>query len=347
MLESDRLMKRLAARRTAPYGLLGIVAVCLVTLGCRTSQAAPDPLPSWNDGRAKQSIVDFVREATSKGGARFVAPEDRIVTIDNDGTLWVEQPIYTQMTFAIERVKALAPEHPEWKEQEPFRSILAGNREALEKLGPPDFERVVAATHSGMTTDEFSLLVKSWLAKAEHPRFKKHYTDLVYQPMLELMGFLRSAGFKTYIVTGGGQDFVRTFSARVYGIPVEQVIGTPGKVKYELKDGEPALVKLPDVLFVDDKGGKPEGIHLVIGRRPNAAFGNSNGDEQMLEYAGAGQRAHLMMLVHHDDAAREYAYGPESKVGTFSDALMDEAKGRGWTIISMKNDWKRIFPFER
>jgi phosphoglycolate phosphatase-like HAD superfamily hydrolase len=339
-------MSRLLPRR-APYGLLGIVTLALVVLGCRASQAAPDPLPSWNQGRAKQGIVDFVREATTKGGAQFVAPEDRFVTIDNDGTLWVEQPIYTQVVFAVDRVKALAPEHPEWKEQEPFRSILSGDREALEKFGPPDFEKIVAATHSGMTTDEFSLLVKGWLARAEHPRFKKHYTDLVYQPMLELMAFLRSAGFKTYIVTGGGQDFVRTFSARVYGVPVEQVVGTPGRVKYELKDGEPVLVKLPEVLFVDDKGGKPEGIHLMIGRRPNAAIGNSIGDQQMLEYAGASTRARLAMLVHHDDAAREYAYGPESKVGTFSDALMEEARGRGWTVISMKNDWKRVFPFDR
>ncbi len=327
---------------------LVVGALELTAFGCRSSQAAPDVLSSWNDGPAKKAIVQFVRDATDKSGAKFLAPDDRIVTIDNDGTLWVEQPMYTEVAFAIDRVKAMAPKHPEWKEEQPFQAILSDDRAAMEKLGIQDFEKIVAVTHSGMTTDDFMALAKDWLASAKHPRFKRKYTELVYQPMLELMAYLRDSGFKTYIVNGGGQEFVRAFSTRVYGVPVEQVIGTAGKVKYEIgPDGKPLLVKLPEVLLLDDKTGKPEGIHLVIGHRPNAALGNSTGDRQMLEYAGASGRARFTMLVHHDDAEREYAYGPESKIGTFSDELMDEAKARGWTVVSMKNDWKRVFPFER
>ena len=250
--------------------------------------------------------------------------------------------------FAFDRVKALAPGHPEWKAEEPFRSILSGDRDAMAKFTIQDFQRVVAATHSGMTVDEFHAIIKEWLATAKHPRYKRPYTELVYQPMLELLRFLRANGFKTYIVTGGGQEFVRVFAEPVYGVPPEQVIGSAGKVKYESgRDGKPELIKLPAVLLVDDFGGKPEGINLVIGRRPRAAFGNSTGDRQMLEWTQAGNGARLLMLVHHDDAEREFAYDGNTRIGTFSDALKEQATRRGWTVISMKNDWKRVFPFEK
>jgi hypothetical protein len=307
-----------------------------------------DPLPSWNDGPAKKGIVAFVGATTAKGGANYVPPEQRIATFDNDGTLWVEQPLYTQVVFAIDQVKTLAPRHPEWKTEKRFQEILTGDREAMTQYTGQHFEQVIAETHTGMTVEEFQAIVKEWLAKTKHPRYQRVYTQLVYEPMLELMRYLRANGYKTYIVTGGGQEFVRAFGEQVYGVPPEQVVGTAGKVKYGYgKDGKPILVKLPEVLYVDDEGGKPEGINLVIGRRPFAAFGNSIGDQQMLEWTQDGPGARLMMLVHHDDAEREYAYGAKSKIGTFSDALMEEAKARGWFVISMKNDWKRIFPFEK
>jgi hypothetical protein len=239
----------------------------------------------------------------------------------------------------------MAPQHPEWREQEPFKSILARDRDAMLRFSVQDFEKVVALTHSGMTVQQFQEIVKKWLAEAKHPRFKQPYTECVYQPMIELMQYLRKNGFKTYIVTGGGQEFVRAFAAQTYGVPPEQIVGSMGKVKYEYdKNGNPELIKLPEVLLVDDKTGKPEGINMVIGHRPQAAFGNSTGDQQMLEYTGVGDGARLMMLVHHDDAKREYAYGAESKIGTFSDALMAEANKKGWVVVSMKGDWKTIFP---
>jgi hypothetical protein len=304
-----------------------------------------DPLPAWNDTGSKKAIIAFVERITKEGSPDFVKPEDRIATFDNDGTLWVEQPIYTQVTFAIDEVDALAPQHPEWRDIEPFKSILAHDREAMLRFSIQDFEKVVAVTHSGMTVQQFQEIVKKWLTQAKHPRFNRPYTECVYQPMLELMQYLRNNGFKIYIVTGGGQEFVRDFAGQTYGVPPEQVVGSMGKVKYEYnKDGEPELIKLPEVLLVDDKTGKPEGINMGIGRRPQAAFGNSTGDQQMLEYTGAGDGARLMMLVHHDDEKREYAYGAESKIGTFSDALMAEAKKKGWMVIIMKDDWKTIFP---
>ena len=307
--------------------------------------AATDPLLSWNDTGPKEAIIAFVERVTKEGLPDFVKPEDRIATFDNDGTLWVEQPIYTQVTFAIDEVVAMAPQHPEWRETEPFKSILAHDREAMLRFTIQDFEKVVAVTHSGMTVQQFQEIVKKWLAEAKHPRFKRPYTECIYQPMLELMQYLRNNGFKTYIVTGGGQEFVRAFAEQTYGVPPEQVVGSMGKVKYEYdKNGNPELIKLPETLLVDDKTGKPEGINMVIGRRPQAAFGNSTGDQQMLEYTGAGDGARLMMLVHHDDAKREYAYGAESKIGSFSDALMAEAKKKGWVVISMKDDWATIFP---
>ena len=321
-------------------------AIALAVLWIASGSArAADPLSSWNDTAGKKAIVDFVEKVTRDGSVDFVKPEERIATFDNDGTLWVEQPNYTQVTFAIDEVVAMAPQHPEWRETEPFKAILAHDREAILRFSIQDFEKVVAVTHSGMTVQQFQEIVKKWLAEAKHPRFKRPYTECVYQPMLELMQYLRNNGFKTYIVTGGGQEFVRAFAGQTYGVPPEQVVGSMGKVKYEYnKEGQPELIKLPEVLLIDDKTGKPEGINMVIGRRPVGAFGNSTGDQQMLEYTGAGDGARLMMLVHHDDAKREYAYGAESKIGTFSDALMDEAKKKGWVVISMKDDWATIFP---
>jgi phosphoglycolate phosphatase-like HAD superfamily hydrolase len=309
--------------------------------------AQSDPLPSWNDGPARQAIVELVRATTQPGSPKFVAPEARIATFDNDGTLWVEQPIYTQATFAFDRVAALAPRHPEWKDQQPFKAILSRDRAAMAKFGLQDLEKVLAVTHTGMSVDAFGGIVREWAATARHPRFKRPYTELIYQPMLEVMKYLRENGYRTYIVTGGGQEFVRAIAESVYGVPPEQVIGSAGQTKYGYdRDGKPTLIKLPKVLLVDDKAGKPEAINLIIGRRPTAAFGNSTGDQQMLEWTQAGDGARLMLLVHHDDAAREYAYGNASKIGTFSDALMAEAKKRGWIVVSMKSDWKRIFAFE-
>lgn len=321
-----------------------LVHLCLAWLSTGLLQAQ-DPLPSWNDTAARKAIVEFVERTTKQGSPDFVKQEDRIATFDNDGTLWVEQPIYTQMTFAVDEVGAAASQHPEWRETEPFKSILADDREAMLRFSVQDFEKVVAVTHSGMAVPQFQQIVKKWLVEAKHPRFKRPYTECVYQPMIELMQYLRNNGFKTYIVTGGGQEFVRAFAGQTYGVPPEQVVGSMAKVKYQYDtEGNPELIKLPEVLLVDDKTGKPEGINMIIGRRPQAAFGNSTGDQQMLEYTGAGDGATLKMLVHHDDAKREYAYGAESKIGTFSDALMNEAKKKNWVVISMKDDWKTIFP---
>ena len=318
----------------------GLPSLVIGVHACRA-----DPLASWNDTAPKRAIVEFVERTTKDGSSDFVKAEDRIATFDNDGTLWVEQPNYTQVTFAIDEVVAMAGKHPEWRDKEPFKSILAHDRESMLRFSIQDFEKVVAVTHSGMSVQQFQEIVRKWLAEAKHPRFKRPYTECIYQPMIELMQYLRNNRFKTYIVTGGGQEFVRAFAGDTYGVPPDQVVGSMGKVKYEYdKQGTPELIKLPEVLLLDDKTGKPEGINMVIGRRPQAAFGNSTGDQQMLEYTGAGPGARLMMLVHHDDAEREYAYGAESKIGTFSDALMAEAHKKGWIIISMKNDWKTVFP---
>lgn len=317
-----------------------------------TSVRADDPIPSWNEGPAKKAIVDFVDAVTRKDSASFVSPEKRIATFDQDGTLWVEHPIYTQVMFCLDRVAAVAQERPELKDREPFKTVLSGDREAIAKLPMKDLEEILAATLSGMSTDRFQAEVKKWLATAKHPRYHRPYTDLVYQPMLELLKFLRANGFKTYIVTGGGQDFVRVYAEEVYGIPPEQVVGTMGGTKYGYDSaGNPFLTKEPKLLLNDNNGGKPEGIHLMIGRRPLAAFGNSTGDRQMLEYTTMHDGPGLGMLVLHDDAQREYAYGPaeglrNTKVGTFTQPLYDEAVKQKWTVISMKNDWRRIFSFD-
>ena len=332
--------------------LAAAAALLALGAGCTTAQAARDPLPSWNEGPAKQAIVSFVKATTTKGSAQFVPPAERIATFDQDGTLWVEHPMYSQVMYCLERVPVLAAEKPELKEIEPFRTVLSGDREAIAKLPLPELEKVIVATLVGMTTEQFQAEVKKWLAGAKDPRWHRPYTELTYQPMQEVLRYLRANGYKTYIVTGGGIDFVRVYSEQTYGIPPEQVVGSALETKYGYdKDGKPMLTKEPKLMLNDNDAGKPEGIHLMIGRRPCAAFGNSPGDQQMLEYTKAGDGARLAMLVLHDDATREYAYGPalgmaDTKVGTFTQALYDEAKKDGWTVISMKNDWKRIFAFE-
>lgn len=328
------------------------VALLLVALAGQTAARAQDPLPCWNDGPAKQAVLDFVRATTEQDSPKFVPPEERIATFDQDGTLWVEHPMYAQVMYCLERMPALAEKRPELKKIEPFKTVLSGNREAIAKLSTKDLEKILAATLTEMSVEEFQAEAKKWLAEAKDPRWKKPYTELTYQPMQEVLQYLRASGYKTYIVTGGGQDFVRVYSEQIYGIPPEQVVGTMGGTKYGYtKEGKPFLTKEPKLLLNDNNAGKPEGIHLMIGRRPYAAFGNSTGDRQMLEYTKAGEGARLAMLVLHDDAQREYAYGPaeglpNTKVGTFTQALYDEAKKDGWFVISMKNDWKRIFALD-
>jgi len=326
-----------------------VLVVCMVVAlaFAATVAGAADPLPAWNDGQAKQAILDFVAKVTKKGAPDFVPPAARIATFDNDGTLWAEQPMYVQLLFALDRVKALAPQRPEWKEKEPFAALLKGDVKAALAGGERALLEIVMATHAGMTTDEFAAVVREWIATARHPKTGKRYTEMVYRPMRELLGYLRAKEFKTFIVSGGGIEFMRPWTERVYGVPPEQVVGSSIKTKYEVRDGTPVLVRLPELDFIDDKAGKPVGINAHIGRRPIAAVGNSDGDREMLEWTGAGSGARLVMLVHHDDAAREWAYGPESKIGTFSDALMAAAKQNGWTVISMKEDWKRVFAFEK
>ena len=305
-------------------------------------------LPSWNDGTAKQAIMDFVKAATDPSSPNFVEPEARIATFDQDGTLWVEHPIYSQVVYSLDRVPALVKAKPELANVEPFKTVLSGDREAMAKLTTHDLEKILFATLTGMTVGTFEVEAKKWTEEAKDGRWKRPYTELTYQTMQEVLSYLRANGFKTYIVTGGGQDFVRVYSERVYGIPPERAGGTTYSYDTE---GKPILTKDPKLLLNDNDAGKPEGIHLMIGRRPVAAFGNSTGDQQMLEYTGAGDGLRLKMLVLHDDAKREYAYGPaeglpDTKVGTFSQDLYDEAKKDGWIVISMKNDWKRIFAFE-
>ena len=316
------------------------------------AQAQTDPLPSWNDGITKKTIIDFVQATTTQGRPTFVQPAERIATFDQDGTLWVEKPMYTQVIYCLERVPILVKARPELADVEPFKTVMSGDRETIARLPTEDLEKILALTLTGMSVDEFRAEVSKWFDTARHPRWKRPYTELTYKPMQEVLQYLRANAFKTYIVTGGGQDFVRVYAERVYGIPPEQIVGTVGGTKYDYgKDGKPVLIKEAKLLLNDNYGGKPEGIHLMIGRQPLAAFGNSTGDREMLEYAKAGSGARLSMLLLHDDAAREYAYGPaqglpESRVGTFTQQLYDEAKSRGWTVISMKNDWKRIFAFE-
>ena len=340
------------SRRATLLGVATAVAVSLLVLPTEAQvQTTSGPLASWNDGPAKDAILDVVRAITDQSSKDFVQPEDRVATFDQDGTLWVEHPLYTQAMFAFDRVHELAPQHPEWQSREAFKAVLTNDLEAVAHFTERDWAEIVFATHAGMSQAAFREIAGQWLATAKHPKFKRHYTDLVYQPMREVMDYLRASGFKTYIVTGGGQDFVRAYSQRVYGIPPEQIVGSSIATKYEVVGGKPELIRLPKLFFDDDHAGKAIGIDLFIGKRPYAAFGNSTGDREMLEWTGAGAGARLKVLIHHDDAQREYAYGPAdglpgTKVGTFDQSLADEAKSRGWTVISMKNDWKRIFAFE-
>ncbi len=327
-------------------------ALLAITLAGLIPTQAQDPLPSWNDSAPKKAIVAFVEKVTKEGSPDFVRPAERIATFDNDGTLWCEQPMPVQLFFALDRVKALAPQHPEWKTKEPFASLLKGDLKTALAGGDHALLELVMATHTGMTTTEFERIVKDWLATAKHPKFKKPFIDCVYQPMIELLAYLRANGFKTFIVSGGGIEFMRPWAEKAYGIPPEQVVGSSIKTKFEMRDGKPVLVRLPELNFIDDKSGKPVGISQHIGRRPIAAFGNSDGDREMLEYTQGGIGARFMLLVLHDDAAREYAYGPakglpDTKLGAFTPALYEQTKKDGWTVVSMKDDWKQVFAFEK
>jgi len=333
-------------RSIVRHWLAGLAAVVLAVAAAQ-APAQTDPLPSWNDGPAKRAIVAFVNITTDKASPKFVPPAERVATFDNDGTLWAEQPLYAQLLFAIDRIRALAPQHPEWKTKEPFASLLKGDVNTALAGGDKAMADIVMVTHAGMTTEQFEAIVRAWLAKAKHPKTGRLFTEMVYQPMLELLAYLRAKGFKTFIVSGGGIEFMRPWTEKVYGIPPEQVVGSSIQTKYEIRDGKPVLVRLPAMTFINDKAGKPVGINSHIGRRPIAAFGNSDGDRQMLEWTQASGSGRLMMLVHHDDAAREWAYGAKSKIGTFSDSLMAEAKKQGWIVISMKNDWNKIFTFDQ
>jgi phosphoglycolate phosphatase-like HAD superfamily hydrolase len=330
---------------------LRLVVLMAVSACAQSPDAAPrasvtpakDPLPSWNEGATRTAIVDFVKAVTTAGAADFVPPPERIAVFDNDGTLWAEQPMYFQVFFVLDRIRALAPGHPEWKTKEPYRSAMSGDVKALAASGEKGIAELLAVTHSGMTTEEFAGTVRSWIETARHPVSKRPYTGMVYQPMLELLDYLRANGFKTFIVSGGGTEFLRPWVEKVYGIPPEQVVGSRARLKYELKDGKPALVKLADVDLVDDGPGKPVGIAQMIGRRPIAAFGNSDGDFQMLEYTSAGPGRRLALIVHHTDADREWAYDRASHVGKLERGL-DEAGARGWILADMKRDWKTIYP---
>jgi len=328
--------------------LLGQTIATGQTAPAPTAAATPaatlaDPLPSWNDGPRKRAILDFVAKVTKEGGPDFVPVAERIAVFDNDGTLWAEQPMYFQFLFAVDRIRALAPQHPEWKTTEPFASVLRGDIHAALAGGEHAIHKLIAATHAGLTTDEFDQVVKQWLATARHPTTGQPYTSMVYQPMLELLEHLRANGLKTYIVSGGGVEFMRAFAEATYGIPPEQVIGSSGKQKFELRDGSPALVKLAEIDFIDDNEGKPLAIHKHIGRRPIAAFGNYDGDLAMLQWTAAGRGPSLCIYVHHTDAQREWAYDRQSKVGRL-DKGIDEATAKGWTVVDMKNDWKTIYP---
>jgi len=304
---------------------------------------AQDTLPSWNDTTPKKAIIAFVEKVTKEGSSDFVQPNERIATFDNDGTLWCEQPFYFQLAFALDRVKALAPEHPEWKTKEPFASVLKNDVKGLMAQGEKGLLQVVAVTHAGMTMDEFNGTVKEWIKTARHPTYNRPYNECIYQPMLELLAYLRANGFKTFIVSGGGVEFMRAFAEQTYGIPPEQVVGSSGVVKFEMRESGPQLVKQAKIEFVDDGPGKPVGINRFLGRRPIAAFGNSDGDQQMLEWTMAGAGARFALLVHHTDSEREVAYDRESRIGKLDKAL-DEANAKGWTVVSMKDDWKVVFP---
>jgi len=329
-----------------PSSVIRLAFTSLLVLATSgTIARAEDLLPSWNDGPSKKAIVDFVAKVTAEGSPEFVPVAERIATFDNDGTLWAEQPMYFQFIFALDRVKVLAPEHPEWKDKEPFASLLKGDVKAALAGGERAMIEIIMATHAGMTTDEFDKTVRDWFATAKHPTTKRPYTEMVYQPMLELLAYLRSNGFKTFIVSGGGVEFMRGFADKSYGVPPQQVIGSSGKTKFEMRDGTPVLIKLPEVNFVDDKDGKPIAIQRIIGRRPVMAFGNSDGDLEMLQWTAAGAGSRFCLFVHHTDAKREWAYDRDSPIGRLNKGL-DVAAAKGWTVVDMKDDWKVIFAVE-
>jgi phosphoglycolate phosphatase-like HAD superfamily hydrolase len=319
------------------------VAILVLVVGSWHARAADDPLPSWNAGASKSAIVEFVEAVTAEGGPDYVPPDERIATFDNDGTLWVEQPYYTQLAFAFGRVRALAPEHPEWREQQPFKAVLENDVEALKASGIKGVMQLVMASHAGMTTAEFETIVEDWIASSEHPKFARPYTELVYQPMLELLAYLRDNGFKTFIVSGGGVEFMRPWTEQVYGIPPEQVVGSTIVTEFALQDGAPVLLRRPEMDFLDDGPGKPVAINKFIGRRPIAAFGNSDGDLQMLQWTTGADGRRLGLIVHHDDAEREFAYDRDSHIGRLDKAL-DAARSEGWVVVSMKDDWQTVFP---
>ena len=325
--------------------LIGLVSLGLAIWSGQAALAQADPLPSWNEGATKKSITDFVARVTTQGGPDFVPVDQRIATFDNDGTLWIEQPMYVQLAFVLDRVKALAPLNPTWATTQPFKAVLDGDMQALAASGEKGLVELMAATHAGMTSDEFAKIVSDWLASARDHRFKRPYTELVYQPMLELLAYLRANGFKTFIVSGGGIEFMRPWTEKVYGIPPEQVVGSSIKTRFEMRDGRPVLFRLPEINFIDDKTGKPIGINEHIGRRPIAAFGNSDGDLEMLQWTTLGGGARFGLIVHHTDAEREYAYDRQSHFGKLDKAL-DAAAANKWTVVDMKKDWKRVFAFQ-
>lgn len=330
-------------RRTILASLL--VSAATLSVSGRSARAQSDPLPSWNEGQPKKAILDFVTAVTKEGGPDFVPAPERIATFDNDGTLWCEQPMYVQLAFALDRVKALSAKHPEWKRKQPFKAVLDKDVATLAKAGEKGLVELVMATHAGMTTAEFEQIASDWIRASRHPKFDKPYTDLVYQPMLELLGYLRTNGFKTFIVSGGGIEFMRPWSERVYGIPLEQVVGSSIKTQFRVDEDGPSLIRLPAIDFIDDGPGKPVGINSHIGRRPIAAFGNSDGDFQMLQWTTGARGRRLGLIVHHTDAEREYAYDRKSPFGKLDKGL-DAANANGWTVVSMKDDWNRIFGFQ-
>ena len=327
-----------------------LILICVASTACGASgveepaaAAAADPLPTWNEGIAKKTLVEFVGRTTRPGAPDFVPPAERVAVFDNDGTLWAEQPMYAQLAFALDRIKALAPQHPEWMTRQPFKGVLDGDMKAVEASGEDGVMQILAASHTGMTTAEFETVVTTWIESARHPGTGRRYDEMIYQPMLDVLAYLRANGYKTFIVSGGGVEFMRPWVERVYGIPPEQVVGSRAKVTYELRNGTPVLVRLPEIDLVDDKAGKPVGIHQVIGRRPTIAFGNSDGDFEMLEWTTSAKSPRLGVLVHHTDAGREWAYDRDSHVGRLVRGL-DEASSRGWLVVDMKSDWKVVYP---
>ena len=336
---------RTTMKTTRAQPLIGAALACALAFTTSVSHAA-DALPSWNDGKAKQSVMDFVKRVTVKSGKDFVPVNERIAVFDNDGTLWAEQPMYFQLAFALDRVKALAPQRPEWKDKEPFASLLKGDLKAALAGGEKAILDIVIATHADTTTEEFEKIVRDWLATAKHPKTGRRYNEMIYQPMVELLRYLRANGFKTYIVSGGGAEFMRPWVEQAYGIPPEQVVGSTIKTKFQERDGKPVIMRLAEIDFIDDKEGKPVAINKFIGRRPIFAFGNSDGDHEMLLWTAAGNGARFMGIVHHTDAEREWAYDRKSPIGRLDKAL-DDARAKAWTVTDMKKDWKRVFPFEK